>query len=76
MHPQRIHIIGIGGAGLSAIATVDRGVYKRVGAPFSRPTDVCVACGCCVSVCPTGAMRAMFDTVRGLPATSLTQLTA
>ena len=62
--------------GLSAIATVDRGVYKRVGAPFSRPTDVCVACGCCVSVCPTGAMRAMFDTVRGLPATSLTQLTA
>lgn len=62
--------------GLSAIATVDRGVYKRVGAPFSRPTDVCVACGCCVSVCPTGAMQSIFDSVRGLPATSMTQLTA
>lgn len=62
--------------GLSAIATVDRGVYKRVGAPFARPTDVCVACGCCVSVCPTGAMQAIFDSVRGMPSTALTQLTA
>jgi len=60
--------------GLSAIATVDRGVYKRVGAPFSRPTDVCVACGCCVTICPTGAMQAIFDSVRGEPAMALTQL--
>lgn len=60
--------------GLSAIATVDRGVHKRVGAPFLRPTDVCVACGSCVTVCPTGAMQKIFDSVRGLPKMPLTQL--
>jgi bidirectional [NiFe] hydrogenase diaphorase subunit len=62
--------------GLSAIATVDRGVYKKVGAPFAKPTDVCVACGSCVTVCPTGAMQSIFDSVRGEPATGLTQLAA
>ncbi len=62
--------------GLSAIATVDRGVHKRVGAPFREPSSVCVACGCCVTVCPTGAMRAIFDSVRGKPAMTLTQLDA
>lgn len=61
--------------GLSAIATVDRGVHKKVGAPFLRPTDVCVACGCCVTICPTGAMQEKFDSVRGLPKMQLTQLT-
>ena len=60
--------------GLSAIATVDRGVHKKVGAPFLRPTDVCVACGCCVTVCPTGAMQKIFDSVRGLPKMPLTPL--
>jgi bidirectional [NiFe] hydrogenase diaphorase subunit len=60
--------------GLSAIAVVDRGVHKRIGAPFAKPTDVCVACGSCVTICPTGAMKAMFDTVRGEPITALTQL--
>lgn len=60
--------------GLSAIAIVDRGVHKRVGAPFAKPTDVCVACGSCVTICPTGAMQAIFDSVRGEPVTALTQL--
>jgi bidirectional [NiFe] hydrogenase diaphorase subunit len=62
--------------GLSAIAVVDRGVHKRIGAPFLRPNDVCVACGCCVSICPTGAMQALFDQVRGEPSIRLAQLTA
>lgn len=60
--------------GLSAIATLDRGVHKKVGSPFLRPTDVCVACGCCVTVCPTGAMEKIFDSVRGLPKMPLTHL--
>ena len=60
--------------GLSAIYTVDRGVYKKVSPPFLRPTDICVACGCCVSICPTDAMKAIFDSVRGEPSTQLTQL--
>jgi NADH dehydrogenase/NADH:ubiquinone oxidoreductase subunit G len=60
--------------GLSAIAVVDRGVHKRVGAPFMRPTDVCVACGSCVSVCPTGAMQNLFESVRKTSAIPLTQM--
>ncbi len=60
--------------GLSAIATVDRGVYKRVGAPFAGPTDICVACGSCVTICPTGAMQAIIDSVRGAQTSALTQL--
>ena len=60
--------------GLSAIAIMDRGVHKRVGAPFAKPTDVCVACGSCVTICPTGAMQSIFDAVRGEPTTALTQL--
>ena len=60
--------------GLSAIATVDRGVYKKVSPPFLRPTDICVACGCCVNICPTGAMQAIFDSVRGEPEMQLPQL--
>ena len=62
--------------GLSAISIVDRGVYKKIGAPFARPTEVCVACGCCVTICPTGAMRSRIDAVRGTPETALTQLNA
>lgn len=60
--------------GLSAIATVGRGIHKKVGAPFARPTDICVACGCCVTICPTGAMQAFFESVRKEPAMALTQL--
>jgi len=60
--------------GLSAISLMDRGVYKKVGAPFERPTEVCIACGCCVTICPTGAMRSRIDTVRSAPSVTLTPL--
>ncbi len=60
--------------GLSAISMVDRGVYKKVGAPFMQPTDVCVACGCCVTICPTGAMRSYIDSVRSVRSVTLTPL--
>ena len=60
--------------GLSAISMVDRGVYKTIGSPFVQPTEVCVACGCCVTICPTGAMRSRIDTVRSTPPVTLTPL--
>ena len=28
-------------------------------------SDDCIGCGCCVSVCPTGALQARLDSVRG-----------
>ena len=60
--------------GLSAISLMDRGVYKKIGTPFSQPTEVCVACGCCVTICPTGAMRSRIDAIRNTPAVTLTPL--
>ncbi len=60
--------------GLSAISIVDRGVHKKIGSPFLVPSDVCVACGCCVTICPTGAMSARIDAVRRTPDVTLTPL--
>jgi NADH dehydrogenase/NADH:ubiquinone oxidoreductase subunit G len=60
--------------GLSAISIMDRGVYKKIGSPFSQPTEVCVACGCCVTICPTGAMRSRIDSIRSTPSVTLTPL--
>jgi len=57
--------------GVSAISTVGRGVHKQIGAPYLKPSDTCVACGCCLTVCPTGAMSRRFDSVRGEPKVKL-----
>jgi heterodisulfide reductase subunit A len=43
--------------GQSAISFVGRGVDRRVGTPFLRFSDSCIACGACAFVCPTGAIR-------------------
>jgi heterodisulfide reductase subunit A len=43
--------------GQSAISFIGRGVDRRVGTPFLRFSDSCIACGACAFVCPTGAIR-------------------
>ncbi len=40
--------------GNSAISLTGRGVEMKVDTPFHLQTDVCMACGACASVCPTG----------------------
>jgi len=40
--------------GNSAISLTGRGVDMKVDTPFHVQTDVCMACGACASVCPTG----------------------
>lgn len=40
----------------SAIGLVERGAESEVAPPFGRPSDNCIACGSCASVCPTGAI--------------------
>ncbi len=57
--------------GADAISTVGRGVHKKIGAPYMEPSSACVACGSCVTVCPTGAMRQRLDSVRGVPKVNL-----
>lgn len=45
--------------GVDAISFVKRGVKRRVSIPFEKPSEQCIACQACVTVCPTGAVKAM-----------------
>ena len=42
---------------VGAISTVNRGVTKEVATPYHDESPVCVGCGSCASVCPTGAIE-------------------
>jgi bidirectional [NiFe] hydrogenase diaphorase subunit len=43
--------------GVSAIGLSCRGSDKKVGTPFVEPTMVCIGCGACHFICPTGAIQ-------------------
>jgi bidirectional [NiFe] hydrogenase diaphorase subunit len=40
--------------GVSAIGLFARGSHKTVGTAYNEKSDVCIGCGACVYVCPTG----------------------
>ena len=42
---------------VGSISTVNRGVTKEIATPYHEPSSVCVGCGSCASVCPTGAIE-------------------
>lgn len=42
--------------GNSAIATVMRGTKKKIGTPYDDASNVCIGCGSCAQVCPTGSI--------------------
>ena len=42
---------------VGAISTAERGIDKEVMPPYGTPSDVCVGCGSCASVCPTNAIE-------------------
>jgi bidirectional [NiFe] hydrogenase diaphorase subunit len=43
--------------GHNALTSVGRGDKKRIGLPFNRPSETCVGCASCASVCPTDCIR-------------------
>lgn len=43
--------------GSSAISLANRGTEREVALPFYDDADACIACGCCVYICPTGAIE-------------------
>jgi heterodisulfide reductase subunit A len=43
--------------GNSAITLTGRGVDMKVDTPFHIQTELCMACGACASVCPTGHIK-------------------
>jgi NADH dehydrogenase/NADH:ubiquinone oxidoreductase subunit G len=47
--------------GANAITFSGRGVKRKVEAPFGDYNDLCIACGACAFVCPTGAVQVQFD---------------
>jgi bidirectional [NiFe] hydrogenase diaphorase subunit len=49
--------------GVSAISFIERGIEKKVSAPFEIASSRCIGCGTCVLICPTGAYR--FEEIAG-----------
>jgi len=43
--------------GISAIDFVLRGIKSQVEPPFLKGSDVCIGCGTCVAMCPTGYIK-------------------
>jgi bidirectional [NiFe] hydrogenase diaphorase subunit len=49
--------------GVQALTFGNRGLRKRVTAPYNQNSMDCIGCGTCLYVCPTGAMEQMFSQV-------------
>jgi len=43
--------------GVSAIGFVNRGTEREVNTPFTIHSDVCIGCGSCTYICPTGCIE-------------------
>src|SRR3972149_2470477 len=42
---------------IGALAFESRGIRRRVTTPFRKPSEFCITCGACSSICPTGAIE-------------------
>jgi bidirectional [NiFe] hydrogenase diaphorase subunit len=43
--------------GVSAIGFADRGTSRQVSTPLGLASDVCIGCGSCTYICPTGCIE-------------------
>ncbi len=44
---------------IGALSFEGRGMRRKVTTPFNEPSDFCITCGACSSICPTGAIELM-----------------
>ena len=47
--------------GVSAIGLSSRGTGREVSTPFNTSSDVCIGCGSCTYICPTGCIEMIKD---------------
>jgi ferredoxin len=47
--------------GVSAIGLANRGTEREVATPFKAGSDVCIGCGSCSYICPTGCIEMVPD---------------
>ncbi len=47
--------------GESAVCFSHRGAQRVVSTPFEKPSEVCIGCGACVAICPTGHIRVEYE---------------
>jgi len=47
--------------GVNAISFSNRGIEREVNTPFGIDSDVCIGCGSCTYICPTGCIEMVGD---------------
>jgi len=47
--------------GVGAIGLANRGIDREVATPFKVASDVCIGCGSCTYICPTGCIEMVSD---------------
>jgi formate hydrogenlyase subunit 6/NADH:ubiquinone oxidoreductase subunit I len=47
--------------GVNAIGLASRGIDREVATPFKVASDVCIGCGSCTYICPTGCIEMVPD---------------
>lgn len=57
--------------GVGAVNFEGRGPTRRVTTPFDEISDVCLGCGACAFVCPTGARAVQLERITGTETVSL-----
>jgi bidirectional [NiFe] hydrogenase diaphorase subunit len=50
---------------VGAIGLANRGVEREVATPFKEPSEVCIGCGSCTYICPTGCIEMVADDEAG-----------
>jgi heterodisulfide reductase subunit A len=56
--------------GTGAIGFINRGIEREITTPLDERSEVCIGCGACAFVCPTGAIHAediCLDNIKSIP---------